>query len=325
MNKQELNNAFESFNPTEEQKQRMLANIMTQKSCMTQKVSGHIWKKIYIPACSLAAAALMFAVISGALVPKDITDNSYVVQNNENDTVVVSEYKEKDTSFAYSDTTTQTTAEDVEKVNEISKNHSKPAKKTSDKVSATSKPEIIPGEVATFAMNINTLSHTPKARAVQEEAAVAEEIYSEETHMPAYGGDSSAVSEASAVTYTYEDFCNHIGFDVKAKLSLGEDMMDITDIERTMHSAEVPEEWDLVYQGNDDRILTINIARDVGQNMQYFESGDLVKTDVNGTAAVVMSDGVSYTAYISCDNMAYVIATNVSEDELATVLRGVAD
>ena len=46
MNKQELNNVFESFNPTDEQKQRMFANIMAQKSALAKKTPVKMWKKI---------------------------------------------------------------------------------------------------------------------------------------------------------------------------------------------------------------------------------------------------------------------------------------
>ena len=100
MNKQELNSAFESFNPTDEQKQRMLNNIMAQKSVQNKKTPVQMWKKIYMPACSLAAAALIFAVISGALAPKEFTNDAYVVHNSEvanADTASAVEYTENGT------------------------------------------------------------------------------------------------------------------------------------------------------------------------------------------------------------------------------------
>ena len=321
MNKQELNNAFESFNPTEEQKQRMLANIMTQKSAMS-KTSPHIWRKIYIPACGVAAAVIMFAVIYGNMTPKDITNGSYVVQNTDADVSVVSEYTENaEKNDDFPQTATKENIPNVEKSPKA--NINKPNENISGKVDAVKEAEIVPGEVATFALNINTASPTPRSRAVHEDMASVENV-AEIAHdaMPAYGG-GDASAEDVAPMFIYDDFCSEIGFDPKDRLVLPSDMIDITDTERTLWGVESPKEWDIVYQGSDSRILTMNVSQDIGQNMQYFEDEDFVKTDVNGTPSVVIFDTVSYTAYVNHEHMAYVISTTISEDELATVLRGI--
>ena len=77
MNNQELNKAFESFNPTDEQKKRMFDNIMAQKSVSDKKTPVLMWKRIYMPACTVAAAALIFAVMSGVLAPNDVANDTY--------------------------------------------------------------------------------------------------------------------------------------------------------------------------------------------------------------------------------------------------------
>lgn len=341
MNKQELNNAFESFNPTDEQKQRMFANIMAQKSALAKKTPVKIWKKIYIPACSVAAAALMFAVISGSLVPKNITNDTYVVHNsdiNGTDTTVVSEYEDNIPDELY--VPQKDTAEKVvssEGVKAVEKNKPEMSGNTNntaegftaEKDTVVAEPEIIPGEVTAFAMNINTASASLRSRSV-DAVAVSDGVISDDMAVPveqisaaAGGGGAAAPADEEIITVTYEEFCSGLGIDVKSALVLPDDMVDLTDTERTLYGVECADEWDLVYQGNDNRILTVNISLDMEQNMQYFENDSFIKTDFNGTSGVVIYDGASYTSYINKSGVAYTVNTNITENELADLLLGI--
>ncbi len=338
MNKQELYSAFESLNPTEEQKQRMLDNIMAQKSRCTQKAATQIWKKVYIPACSMVAAALMLAVVSGVLAPGNVTNDTYLTRMSEQgatNAAVVSQYKESDKAATYSDETDsikKALSPQDEKVPEYNKStESIIAGNTSNKNEVKTdgsgpELEIIPGEVATFALNINTASVPLRSRFADEEKAPAEGtgedvmVANDKIGAVSAGGLGASGSSGGAATVTYGEFCHNIGFDIKTRLMLPHDMRDITDEQVTLLGSDSRTEWDLVYQGNDNRILTINISRDIDQNMQYFENDSFIKTDFSGTHGVVIYDGLGYTSYINDNDIAYVVNTNITEAELTSLL-----
>lgn len=342
MNKQELNSAFESFNPTDEQKQRMLNNIMAQKSVQNKKTPVQMWKKIYMPACSLAAAALIFAVISGALAPKEFTNDTYVVHNSEvanADTASAVEYTENGTEVldtAKEDAVQNRAVAQDTKPQEHNKSAETKKKLNSDKKvvtetdSTVAEPEIIPGEVTTFAMNINTASVPLRSRSVDTDMATVADtsdvaaVNDEQVAASGGGGGSASATMDSITTITYGEFCDSIGSDIKAKLTLPADMVDITDAERAVSHTDSAKEWDLVYQGEGNRILTINISSDMGQNIQYFENDSFIKTDFNGIPGVVIYDGVSYTSYMNKNSIAYVVNTNMNEAELKNLLLGMA-
>ncbi|MBQ7901231.1 MAG: hypothetical protein IJ365_04620 [Clostridia bacterium] len=352
MNKQQLNHAFDSCNPTEEQKRRMLDNIMTKKSSNTIK-----WRKIYIPATGIAAAALIFVVSSGVLAPYTAPDNNLVAVNEQTqaDTSAIAEnnaaldaVSQQRDVVAVTDKTSSAadSQQGVAKTNAKSDVTADSAPVKSDKAGAKSEQrntqtvaetEIISGEAA-LALNINTASAPVRekaanvpmmamdaagtltdSQAVADDSAVTSGGGSQGgSGGAAMSGDSSA---AKGYEMTYAQFCSQTGTDIKSKISVPRDMSDITDDSKYIASAnQTVFDWDVVYTGEDARIINISISTDEQQNRQYFENNSFVKTSINGNNAVIIYDGSSYTAYVNINNAAYAVNTNITEQELAQLL-----
>ena len=339
MNKQELNNAFESFNPTEQQKQRMLDGIMSKKNNVFS------WRKVYIPACSVAAAALIFAVTSGLLAPGDVTDNGNFVAVNTPDVV---QELQKDETVSATDAKTEVAVEEEisfkkpsftaaeTKKSENSDNDSvkadlvEPVQEKQPTAKPVAEPEIIPGEVTAFALNINTASTALKSRAIDAPAVATVDTvesmvaYDGSDEQGAYsGGGGGAVSgggsTAAGGDVTYQEFCAKVGSDIRCALRLPEGMTDITVLEKYTADGNA-DEWDISYVGADGCFVTVNICTDTQHNRQYFENESFEKTDINGTDAVIIYDGNSYTAYMDVNNISYTVTANISEQQLAELL-----
>ncbi len=341
MNKQELNNAFESFNPTEQQKQRMLNGIMAKKNNVFDR------RKIYIPACSVAAAALMFAMISGLLTTAPVTDNGNLVAVNTPD-VVQEVQKDIKTDEMTSSTVAKkemvveeklsseklsyTTAEN--KKSENSDNDSaktdlaEPEREKQPTAKPVPEPEIIPGEVIAFALNINTASTALKSRAIDAPAVATADtaesmvVYDgilEQANGGGGGAASGSGSAAAGCDATYQEFCTKIGSDIRDILKLPEGMTDITVLEKYTADGSAGE-WDVSYVGTDGCFVTVNICTDNQYNRQYFENESFEKTDINGTDAVIIYDGNTYTAYMDVNNISYTVTANISEQQLAELL-----
>ena len=277
-------------------------------------------------------------MISGTLAPADVTDNGNLVAVN--NPAVVQEVGAEDVV----DTTVAETETAVEQQTQsahmayTTDNEKHIEKNNSDSVNAdltemeqeqqpaakpVAEPEIIPGEVTALALNINTASTALKSRAIDAPvvatADTADGVAVYDGAHPGGGAASGGGSVAAGFDVTYEDFCSNVGSDIRNILRLPAGMTDITVPEKHTADGDI-DEWDVSYVGADGCFVTVNICTNTQHNRQYFENESFEKTDVNGTDAVVIYDGNSYTAYMDKNNVSYTVTSNISEQELADLL-----
>ena len=325
MDKKQLNDAFDTFNPTYEQKQKMFDNI--NKQAYGKK--SFDFKKIYIPTAVVAAAAFTFAIGTGMFdTNSPINTQTHIVQNTPSDTSSAP----KNENISQSCEVINDTNEVQSKDNINSKQQPQTVGKTQsgantnnqsniEKVLENTKPveekPIVPNETTNFAMlNINA---EPDALVNTEPDAPTGRAISEPVVTSAMNYDENAQYEL-----TYEDFCQKIGYDITEKIAVPEDMQNTTEDKKYFNDGEI-ENWDITYMGSENRSINVNTSLDFDANSEYFENPQLEKTDINGNEAVVICSD-KYMAYMKTQNVNYsVTGTGITEQELGELLYSLSE
>ncbi len=316
MDKQQLNNVFDAYNPTKEQKQKMFDNIK-QKAYGKKTID---FKKIYIPMATVAAAAFIFAIGSGVLdqnAPAQL--QTQIVQNTTTD-IAATEGDEKsktdNTAFEHSSTQVQSKPElDVtqmpkadqaagSKANDEPQSNGGSIQQVIENAQPVEDIEVVPNQATTYAaLNINTASQVPNSRMIDAPAQISAQDF----------------HENSGYEITYEEFCQKAGIDITEIITVPSDMQNITQNQAYFNEGEI-ENWNITYIGDGARSININSSLDANASNSYFENEAFVKTDINGNEAVVFYDG-SYTAYINSENVSYSITgVEITEQELSDIL-----
>ncbi len=315
MDKQ-IKSAFDTFNPTDEQKQKMFDNIK-QKAYGKKTID---FKKIYIPMATVAAAAFIFAIGSGVFnqnAPAQL--QTQIVQNTGTDTsATVGDEKSKTDNAAFEHSFTQVQSKPEPNVTQMPKSdqaayseaNTKPQTNADNiqEIIQNAEPvediEVVPNQATTYAaLNINTASQVPNSRMIDVPAQIAVQD----------------LHENSGYEMTYEEFCQKAGIDITEIITVPGDMQNITQNQAYFNEGDI-ESWNITYIGDGARSININSSLDANANNPYFENEIFVKTEINGNKAVVFYDG-SYTAYINSKNASYSITgVEITEQELSELL-----
>ena len=298
-----IKSSFDAFNPTDEQKMRMLKNI--QNKAYANNVFD--FKKIYIPLACAAAAAFVFFIGGGIFDTQtpNIIDTPQIVK------------VDPDTS---KQTQTETKNEELKNniqtavVPEVNSNVAKPH--TPVKAEPNNKE-------SSFEQVFESVDNNKEA--TQQETTVQlvlnsvpqSEPYDMARSMP----ETAASDEQNLEQHknvTYNEFCDELGYDIITTVKLPENMQNITREETEIPTEDITE-WDVTFIGDGARCISINASTDMSKNDEYI-NGDYKKTDVNGNEAVVFYDE-NYTAYMNTQNANYkVITIDISEQEFIDIL-----
>lgn len=146
-------------------------------------------------------------------------------------------------------------------------------------------------------------------------------IYTAESGYAGYAaGESYAAAE-----WSIDDYFEYLGENIFAKLSLPADFGYIGGYEMTVSVDEnnqpVQDSRIFPYEGDGGRYITVITSKDTLAARSYLEDERYIKSDIEGTSAVVTGGGENYKCYMIGNGISYIITANgVTEDELAELL-----
>ncbi len=135
---------------------------------------------------------------------------------------------------------------------------------------------------------------------------------------PAEGGYESA-------EWSLDDYYDYLGENVGAKLSLPPDFTYIggDSMSVSLDSNGVPSLDSMIfpYEGSDGRSVTVMTSKNTLSAQARLEDERYKKSDINGSAAVVIGGEGGYKCYMAENGVSYIVtARGVSEDELSDIL-----
>lgn len=152
-----------------------------------------------------------------------------------------------------------------------------------------------------------------------------------------YGGYYDAADEAAvyggalaeggyeSAEWTMDDYYEYLGENIRSKLSLPSDFVYIGDdsISVSLDSNSVPSLDSVIfpYEGSGGRSVTVMTSKDTLSVNAYLEDERYKKSDINGSAAVVIGGAGGYKSYMAENGISYIVtARGVSEEELTDIL-----
>ena len=295
-----IKSSFDEFNPTDEQKLKMLNNI--QSKAYATKVFD--FKRIYIPMACATAAAFIF-VVGGGIFNNQPQQNTDVPQ-------IVKVTPDVPVEKPLSDDNTSTPAEtkanytpDVQPKESSTKSEQKSEFEQVFESVDNNKPIETTQTLQLVLNDTPDNAQSPMARNMVEPASFEQ--------------DETAIEYKDV---TYNEFCDELGYDIATTVKVPDDMQNITQTENSMPVDDAVE-WDVTFIGDGARCININASTDMTKYDEYI-NGDYKKTDVNGNEAVIFFDE-NYTAYMNTESAGYKITTiEITEQELSEVLVSIA-
>ena len=345
-----IKSSFDTFNPTDEQKMRMLKNI--ESKAYANNVFD--FKKIYIPMACAVAAAFIFMVTGGPVKDEahnistnqivSVTPDVKVKTQPQNESEQIENNIEVPTAPVSQDGNANISQTKVEVKSEIntetdqkqdgfkqvfeSVDKNNVTNSITNKTNDADKSNNMPKEDINQNIDDNTSVEDDSIQNQQTDdiqmvQLVLNDVPQSDTSPMARDSLQTASEEHqnSEVEYkdvTYTEFCDEIGYDVASDVKVPDDMQNITQNENRIQ-ADSDMEWDVTFIGENARCININASTDMSKNDEYI-NGDYNKTDINGNEAVVFYDE-NYTAYMNTQNANYKItAIDVNENEFTDVL-----
>lgn len=293
-----IKNAFDSIGPSDEQKKRMLDNILASKK--TEKV--HSFR--FVPYLAGAMAVLMIGVgiyTYGNVLNRAGISNS---SNSGVDNVVSNIHKPNDM-----DTTPikpDTVYSENDKTEQSNTKNERANLPSSEKMNAGSK-NLTSDTHDLFLVNDYSLlsvnAVTPKAAAMFDE----------------YESDSVEMTKEQYFEYLGEDFSEIIYVPDGMQLTTDETKIFAKDNDTIEN-----DEWYFVYTSDDDRSLSVITSKILGKTEEILSDSDSLDSKFNNLNVKIYGNEEQYTVYFIKNNISYTVsAYGISEPEMKNIISSI--